>query len=695
MLVERPFAHPLDPATAKEIENATSQIKNLFYGIPLHFKAAGLDEPPKQELKAYLEAEHSGKPVPDLPRRIFAIWYIKRTPRLFEGVVDVTNNQVLSYKELPRDFHGPVDRTELNEAAQVVMRDPAVKKEIERLQIDETTVVLDPWDYGVDGEETQERHTQVFMYMRNPENNDPDSSHYSFPLDFMVIVDLSKMVVKKVLRLPLGSDSSTTPVGSSVPHRRTKPVEPEYDHRLQKNKPRTTVKPYNVVQPEGASFTVKGHLIEWEKFRFRVGFNWREGVTIHDVHFMNKSAFYRLSLSEMFVPYGDPRNPIYRKGAFDLGNVGAGVTANNLSLGCDCLGVIKYIDGCVVAVDGSASPRPNAICIHEVDQGIQWKHTNHRTGKATVVRKRQLVLQQIITVANYEYIFAWIFDQSGEITFETRATGILSTQPIDEEARVPWGTRVADGVMAPYHQHIFNVRIDPAIGGHQGNTLTFSDSVQLPWDKELNPLGTGYVTKETQVHRAGPVPDDYLAGRVFKVVNPHIENEVSRTPIGYKIVPIRSQMLLAQPGSWHWRRSEFAEHPMWVTKYKDRQLFPSGDYTNQSLGGHGIKSWTAERDHVIDEDIVIWHTFGFNHIPRVEDFPIMPAEIAQMHLKPYNFCTFNPTNDVPPSNQEFNKSVLYEDQKQMANGDGGNSVALKESGVKAEVCCGMGKPTPD
>lgn len=53
-------------------------------------------------------------------------------------------------------------------------------------------------------------------------------------------------------------------------------------------------------------------------------------MTLHDVSFDGKSAFYRLSLSEMFVPYGDPRNPIYRKGAFDLGNVGAGVTANNL-----------------------------------------------------------------------------------------------------------------------------------------------------------------------------------------------------------------------------------------------------------------------------------------------------------------------------------------------------------------------------
>lgn len=94
----------------------------------------------------------------------------------------------------------------------------------------------------------------------------------------MVIVDLCAMKVKKLLRLPLGPDQSATEVGTPVPHRRTNPVEAEYTHRLQKQPPRTTMKPYQVIQPEGASFIVKGNLIEWEKFRFRVGFNWREGT---------------------------------------------------------------------------------------------------------------------------------------------------------------------------------------------------------------------------------------------------------------------------------------------------------------------------------------------------------------------------------------------------------------------------------
>ncbi|GKZ39259.1 hypothetical protein AbraIFM66950_012182, partial [Aspergillus brasiliensis] len=663
--------HPLDPATAEEIKQATDLIKTEYSGLSLHFKAAGLEEPQKAALVDFLDAEHCGQALPVIPRQIFVIWYIAYTPRLFEGIVDLSKQALVHHKELPRDFHGPSDRMEMNEVAQVVLKDPVVQAEIKRLRIDDTTVVLDPWDHGVDGKDTQTRLIQVFMYMRNPANNDPDSSHYSFPLDFMVIVDPCKMEVTKVIRLPLGSDPTASAVGSEVPHRRTDPVEPEYNHGLQKNPPRTTMKPYQVVQPEGASFTVNGYLIEWEKWRFRVGFNWREGMTLHDVSFDGKSAFYRLSLSEMFVPYGDPRFPIYRKGAFDLGTVGAGVTANNLKLGCDCLGLIKYLDGCVVTKDGKPAPRPNAICVHEIDNGIQWKHTNHRTGNATAVRKRQLVLQSIITVANYEYIFMWYFDQSGELTYETRATGILSTQPIDEDAKVPWGTRVADGVMAPNHQHIFNLRIDPAVGGHK-NSFASTDTVPLPWDEDLNPLGHGFVTQESILDRAGTVEDDVSNGRVFKILNENIQNPVSLTPIGYKLVPYRSQMLLARPGSWHWRRSEFCESPIWVTKYKDRQLFPSGDYTNQSLGGTGIKSWINEsRDSVRNEDIVIWHTFGFTHNPRVEDFPVMPVEVAQVKLSPFNFCLFNPTNDVPPSTQVVNKSVEYTDQKSMVQESSG------------------------
>ena len=75
--------------------------------------------------------------------------------------------------------------------------------------------------------------------------------------------------------------------------------------------------------------------------------------------------------------------------------------------------------------DGTAKRSPNVVCLHEQENGIGWKHTKWRTGRAVVIRPRELVIQFIITLANFEYIFAYKLDQAGGITVEIRATGII------------------------------------------------------------------------------------------------------------------------------------------------------------------------------------------------------------------------------------------------------------------------------
>ncbi|KAL1952483.1 hypothetical protein VTO42DRAFT_5280 [Malbranchea cinnamomea] len=366
----------------------------------------------------------------------------------------------------------------------------------------------------------------------------------------------------------------------------------------------------------------------------------------------------------MFVPYGDSRAPYPRKAAFDLGSNGAGVNANNLKLGCDCLGAIKYFDAWHHTTAGDVVKFPNVICCHEVDDGILWKHTNYRTRNAVVTRSRMLVLQTIITVGNYEYIFAFQFTQDAAINYEVRATGILSTVPIDIGDQVPYGTLVAPGVLAPYHQHLFCLRIDPAIDGY-ANSLVVEDSVPMPIDdpRVHNPFGIGYTTVKNIVATETPLDPDIAKGRIFKIVNENSINPVTGGPVGYKLVPHYSQMLLAHPESIHAKRSEFGSHAVWVTRYHDRELYAAGDHTMQSLGGEGIESWIKSRPQpqsVRNEDIVVWHTFGTTHNPRVEDWPVMPAEKMLVSLKPVNFFERNPGLDVPISTQERNKSVLVD-----------------------------------
>lgn len=326
----------------------------------------------------------------------------------------------------------------------------------------------------------------------------------------------------------------------------------------------------------------------------------------------------------MSIPYADPRAPFHKKAAFDLGDAGAGVLANNLQLGCDCLGTIQYLDSVLHNENGEAVEMPNVICVHEQDGGIGWKHTNYRTNRAAIVRSRELVLQSIITAANYEYIFAFYFNQAGELTYEVKATGILSTQPIDEGVKVPWGTVVHPGVLAAHHQHIFSLRIDPSIDGHN-NSVVYSEAHALPRDKELNPFGTGYILKETPIDQSGGYDIDYTRNGSFKIANTSSKNPVNGISVAYKIQVPPCQKLLSDDDSFHYKRAEFADRSVYVTKYQEDELYPAGRYTNQSRGGTGVRTWSERKDNVKDTDIVVWVQFGINHIPRTEDFPVSLA----------------------------------------------------------------------
>ena len=90
----------------------------------------------------------------------------------------------------------------------------------------------------------------------------------------------------------------------------------------------------------------------------------------------------------MVVPYGDPRFR-YWQSYFDTGEYLVGKWANSLELGCDCLGEIAYLDATVTDDFGEPRTIRNAICIHEEDYGILWKHFDIFTGSSASRRQRR------------------------------------------------------------------------------------------------------------------------------------------------------------------------------------------------------------------------------------------------------------------------------------------------------------------
>lgn len=643
--------HPFDGVTDAEIRLASKLVKNAHsVSDNVHFIQMDRLDPPKKDMIKYLEAERFGGPLPNIPRVLY-VYYYTNTMEFNKALVNVTVGHIITKTQLPNGVVGPFLPEDVVEWEEYCLTHPAVVAEIEKLKLPKGyTVRNDPWIYATDDANEKRPLVQFFMYVL-ANNGHSESNHYSLPLKFSPVFEQHSKKFVRIDFLPGGFDETTTPTG---PWQVVPGV--EYHPDLNGEGVLRDPKPLLVQQPEGTSFTMQGSKIEWQGWEFRVAPSVREGFAVYDGWFKGRQVFYRISLSEMTVPYGDPRAPYHRKQAFDLGDCGFGVNGNKLGLGCDCLGVIKYLD--LVTNDGSGEPKvlPSTICLHEQDAGILYKHVNYRTENAVVARKREFVVQTIATVANYEYAVNLKFVNDGSIDIEVRATGILSTMPIDQDVTVPWGTVVGPNVMAAYHQHILSFRIDPAVDGHK-NTVCYDDVVKMPRNK-LNPYGVGFTTQRTYVDNAGSVEQSPFTSRTYKIINENKVNPTTKGNVGYKVVMPARQMILADEDSFNVKRAQFATKQLWVTKYEDNQLYAAGEFTNQSQTDTGVGEWVKDKAPVRNEDLVVWATLGFTHIPRAEDFPVMPVEIHNIHLVPANFFERNPALDIPQATNAFNKSTL-------------------------------------
>jgi len=348
----------------------------------------------------------------------------------------------------------------------------------------------------------------------------------------------------------------------------------------------------------------------------------------------------------MVVPYRDSSFDHYRRTAFDIGEWGLGFMTTSLELGCDCLGEIVYADATLHDTRGEPYPIKNAICLHEEDNAVLWKHVDHTTG-AEVRRMRRLVVSCHVTVANYEYLVYWRFYQDGNIECEVRATGLMVTTAFADGAPGPeTGTVVDTRTYAPFHQHFLVARLDLDIDGPD-NTVLEVDSRALPISPD-NPYGLAVVTEAIPIRSEAESARDvnWATQRTWKVINPNRTNRLGAHP-AYKLVPAAAIPAMMAPDAPQYLRAPVIGHPVWVTRQHDDERWPCGDYPTQSLVDTGMTEWVKDDEPLENTDVILWHVFGIHHITRVEDWPIMPADIVSFWLKPFGFFDQNPAIDVP------------------------------------------------
>lgn len=623
--------HPLSPLTSAEIdamrgildrEGLISEATRLSY--------VSLREPAKPDVLAWSPGAH-------LPREVSLLLTDLSTLTLTELVVDLDQEAIVERREVDALTHGtaPSFNEDLEGADPIVKADQKWVEAIAKRGVtDLDTVVVVGLSAGVFGydDEAGIRVVRALAFRQDY----PTDSVWAHPIDGVVAhVDLTN---KKVLRV----------VETEVMH---VPEESgDYLDPAVRGEYRTTLKPISITQPEGVSFSLEDGVLSWENWKVRVGFNGREGLTLHQLSFtdqgVDRPILYRGSIAEMVVNYGDPTPTHAWQNYFDVGEYQFGRLTNALELGCDCKGEITYVDAVVVDDFGKPKTLPNAICIHEEDYGILWKHSDDFSGTSEVRRQRRLVVSFFVTVGNYDYGFYWYLYLDGKIELESKATGIVFTSGLPS-ADYPYATELAPGLGAPVHQHLFCARLDMTVDGTK-NAVDELDAARVPSSAE-NPWGNAFTRETTRLTSEQNAVRDAKGsvGRVWRVSSTEKTNRLG-APTSYVLYPEESPTLLAAEDSSIRRRAAFAGHALWVTQYDRDEQFPAGDQVNLNPGAGGLPEFITQDRSLEGEDLVLWHTFGLTHFPRTEDWPIMPVDYAGFKLLPNGFFDRNPTLDVPP-----------------------------------------------
>ena len=650
-------AHPLDPLDADEFRRVVEVVSAAQdVGAGWRYASIELLEPAKDEVAAF-------SPGDPIRRTATAVLWNRADGAAYRAVVSLTDGTLAAWEPLP-GIQPNMTVDEWHECDEFVRRTPELIEALRRRGITDLNLVLvDVWAYGAALVPPRFQGRRIGwgdVWLRST----PDGNPYANPVGGLhPIVDLNQMVLLEL------EDDGQSPPGPGSP-----PVRGEYLPALTGLTPRE-VAPLQIEQPKGVGFTLEGNLLSWQNWQLRIGFNYREGLVLHTVGYQDPHAgpgpdgsdgserpdgsagprlrpiAHRMSFAEMVVPYRDPTPDHYRRTAFDIGEWGLGFMTTSLKLGCDCLGEIRYLDAVLHDSHGRPYPIENAICIHEEDNAVLWKHVDPVSG-AEVRRMRRLVVSFHVTVANYEYLVYWRFYQDGSIESEVRATGIMvTTRFATGDPQPPYGTLVDQQTYAPFHQHFIIARLDLDVDG-RSNTVYESHTEALPVDAS-NPHGLALIARNTALRSEieGIQDHDWAGQRSWKIVNDGVRNGLG-TPVGYKLVPGASIPAMFDPSSPVLARAGAIAHSVWVTPFAADERWPCGEFPTLGLGagspgGAGLPDWTAADRPIQDVDIVLWYVFGIHHVTRPEDWPVMPADTVSFWLKPFGFFDRNPALDVP------------------------------------------------
>jgi primary-amine oxidase len=639
--------HPLDPLTASEINSVVSILRARTEMVPANafFPQIALNEPPKAEVRAF-------KPGATFRREAAVVVFDRAANRTFEAIVDLRAKSLVTMTPVT-DAQPAIMFEEFDKVPPLVRAHPEFVEAMKKRGITNIDdVQVDPWAPGLLDPKTEPRTTRwvrALAYLKGKQNNG-----YARPIEGVVaLVNLTAMKVERII------DLGVMPLPPQTADLDVKAIGPQ----------RQAPKPLQHVQPQGPSFTVNGHEVRWQKWRFRFAVHPREGLVIYTVGYEDngrvRPILYRGSLSEMLVPYADPASNWSFRNAFDEGEYGLGRLTDALEVGTDAPRHARLFDAVYADDLGKPVNVPRAVAIYERDGGVLWKHFEYYSGSNDSRRARELVVFSLVTVGNYDYGFNWIFRQDGTLEVQAVLTGIMLTKGVQETMQPShdgsnsgsstggghtgdsrfWHL-VAPNVAAVHHQHFFNFRLDLDVDEGPNSVREINTRALAPWPD--NPSLNAFVMEETPLRTESEAKRDLdlAAARRWLVINPDAKNALGQ-PTGYLLVPGENSVPYLLRDSPIRQRAGFVNHHFWATAFAPAEIHAAGAYPNQSAPGGGLPAWTEANRSLERQDVVAWYTFGITHVPRPEEWPVMSATTAGFKLLPVSFFSKNPSLDVP------------------------------------------------
>lgn len=423
-----------------------------------------------------------------------------------------------------------------------------------------------------------------------------------------------------------------------------------------------TRRPPQQYYPDGQRFKVSGTHVDWLGWTFDIHPQTITGMQIFDVRYNKERIAYELSMQDILVSYSGVAPDDYFKHYFDNG---WSIGRYNMPLvrGIDCPANAVYLNSFVYGVSLDQGLVLNdSICVFEHSNSIPLRRhysTDFFTAGyryAFSMPDSVLIVRQILTVWNYDYVFDYEFHQNGVIELKVSSSGYIAvtTNLGSKNSRFGYIINPDWNAAGNLHHHLFNFKLDLDVVDKNNNfkeinLVSSEKSSEYAGAKRWNQM----TMDETEIKKEKDAlfQYDFDKPKFYVMYNKNKRSYVntgSSLPRGYRIqsnsfskvvVPEDSEMINSG-ASW-------TKYQLAVSKYNENERstashFVQGDPFNPAIN---FDDFFKNDESLENTDLVAWATVGLYHAPTYEDLPVTstPGKTLTVRLMPFNYFKRDPS----------------------------------------------------